>query len=41
MASGFLLIMLSPVWLVKLSGELGTNAGRMIVIDEEDELLFS
>ncbi len=32
--------LLSPVWRAKLSGEIGTNDGRMIILDEEEELLF-
>ncbi len=38
--SGFLLSLLSPVWRAKLSGEVGTNDGRMIIVEEEDEVFF-
>ncbi len=41
MASGFLLSMLSPVWRAKLLGGIGTDEGKKLNLEDEDESLFS
>ena len=33
--------MLSPVWRAKLCGDIGSNEGKQLTIDEEDEKIFS
>ena len=39
--NGFFLSMLSLVWRAKLAGEIGTNEGQALMMEEEDQLLFS